>query len=205
MTNLEPFLEKAGEIFKSDRIISIAAAVLLFIVVILIIVKINTGLTFESDEFACRLTGPAGWKLKASPDKRSVEFQKKVTRHDQTIIKLECSYGNPYGKTPLEFVENSIQRSIVNTYGNDESNLMIQDMPQIEYLQDNREWAKMSFSLRYNEFYMYYVTQDSDDRVFILSLVSKGGANIRENESAFYKTLHSMTIRDVKRASFFEE
>jgi hypothetical protein len=59
-------------------------------------------------------------------------------------------------------------------------------------------WAKFSFLIDYNEFQMIYVTQASDQRLFVLALTSQS-SHQKEDERAFYKTLDSLVIKDIER------
>lgn len=138
-------------------------------------------------------------------DKRGVTFHKTKTQNlEKAQIRLNVTYGNPYGISALDYIENGLLKQIRYTYEeNGQFSVSFRDASSEIYRKGVR-WARVSFFIDYDELQILYVTQADDDRVFILSMTSTG-THQTEDEKAFYKTLDSLVIRKVERKNIFLE
>jgi hypothetical protein len=205
ITSLKPHIVKAKQFIKANKTTSLAIGFLCLILIGLVFSKTTSGPKFVDKDLGFEVTGPTRWVMDQGKDKKSVSFRKaNVPGFENAVIKFSVNYGNPYGADALSYIENGLLRQARYTYEEvNGSRLSLRDEPQNDD-RKGRIWAGFSFFIDYNEFQVVYVTQATDQRVFILSLISQG-THQKEDEKAFYKTLDSVEIRNVERPNYLAQ
>ena len=128
-----------------------------------------------------------------SRDEKTLTFKKKgKSTLDSAVIKVGVEFGNPYGVTALDYIENGFIPQIRHTYEIEGHSGVHYREPPTEVLKDGVLWASVSFYVDYDELQILYVTI-SGERVFILSLVSRGREQ-SPDEAAFEKAVDSFAI-----------
>ncbi|MCK5581667.1 MAG: hypothetical protein KAJ18_10405 [Candidatus Omnitrophica bacterium] len=170
-----------------NKITSVVLACLVIFVVGVICLQMG-GHQYKSEEMGYEVTGPGGWRAKASGDKRGVVFYKNIHDKDGTYISLRAEWGNPY-ESVLGFLERGVLSSIKRE-NIDELGFSMIEFRNYPYVKERNDlkWAKASFSKTSGHLQVINVTEIKGE-VFIFTLNSVG-RNDRD-ERIFYKVIDS--------------
>ena len=176
---------------------------ILFILLFLFIIppqiyrKFSEGPRYVNKAMGYAITGPSRWHMEFSQDRRTVSFKKyKEESFDNAIIKLVLEFGNPYGSSALDYIENGLIPQIKYSYEQGDRAVVHFRTEPHTTIRNGIEWATVSFLLNYDELQTLYVTT-ADDYVFILAFISKGPYQGR-HEELFYQTLDSFVMDKVR-------
>ncbi|MDP2653436.1 MAG: hypothetical protein Q8Q08_05325 [Candidatus Omnitrophota bacterium] len=157
-----------------------------------VIVK-HQGPRLDNKQVGFTVVGPRGWKPEVSPDRMTVTYKKPLKKTlESSVIVFQVTLGNPYGRTPLSYLQQGILPQLRYNYETiNNAKFTMREYPgNVEI--NGRTWATGSFYLNFENLHAIYVTE-SDEYIFVLMLRAAGTEQSRD-EITFKKVLRSVSL-----------
>jgi len=150
-----------------------------------------------------QVTVPPGWVVEEGPKAKTVILGKGANKKTRkTAIKIDSAFGNPYGSTPLDYLDKGILPRAQYTFEQEQQkSFVLRGRPYTRTAGD-REWAVASLFVDSDVLYVVYVTTLGEYTVAFI-LESDDGIEQGDDERTFYRVVNSMVVKSKPRANVF--
>ena len=205
-----PYLEKSILWQKICRLLMrpeyqliIGTLILMALVLVPIVMTRVQDYPYSNKTIGYDLVVPKGWGLKVQKQGSVVILQQK-SGEEFIKVYLEAFQGNPYGNSPLDFIERGILPQAQYDLAERQGKAFQLRVASFSRSLNNREWGTATFLVGYDDLYAAYATMVGDYMLVVMLEAPKGVDQVYA-EKSFYKILNFIKINPQARKNVFLE
>lgn len=148
---------------------------------------------YINSEIGYEFTVPRGWNLTETNQKKTVVIEKIFGRKGakKTTIRIDTALGNPYGQSPLEYIQKGMIPQAQYAYESlQHKSFTINHEPYTRFVNE-REWGVVRIIVDYDEILVIYVTSAGEYTLgFILD--APKGDDQNDAEKTFFRLINNV-------------